>query len=276
MLMQVQRFRCAVCPCASMCDHGTGSCELRLRSLTFGFEFNQTLAHTILPPHLRHLSFGDRFNQSLDSTMLPIHLRTLAFGDRFNQRLNQVLWPQDLEKLIFRRDFNQPLDGLANLPNLGTLMLGQKFNQVLPAADSPAVLSGSEPAQEQSTSLFPRLHTLVLGDSFSHSLEHHLSSLKSLSLGRQNPSAYADVPSAAHLSRSLPLNLEDLTVGGLAPESFMVFPSALQSLTLRSGSPLHLVGLPHLRILILGEGFKDHPSGLLFLVLVFFACTNEA
>merc|ERR1711862_641086 len=64
-----------------------------LRSLTFGYYFDQSLANAILPVGLQRLTFGDYFNQSLDGATLPSGLRSLTFGESFNQSLANILLP---------------------------------------------------------------------------------------------------------------------------------------------------------------------------------------
>lgn len=90
-----------------------------LKSLSFGWRFNQSLEHVRLPAGLRHLSFGENFNESLERVKLP-QLETLSFGEGFNQAgagcqkdvledLARVALPSSLRSLSFGRDFNRRL-----------------------------------------------------------------------------------------------------------------------------------------------------------------------
>ena len=78
----------------------------KLRSLTFGEHFNQSLQQVILPPFLEHLTFGYRFNEALQGVDLPKSLRSLTFGSLFNRSLEEVVLPMDMETLTFGFCFN--------------------------------------------------------------------------------------------------------------------------------------------------------------------------
>ena len=108
-----------------------------LREMTFGNDFDQSLAGLKFPSRLQHLTFGDQFNQSLDQTALPANLRSLTFGVNFNQDLQQIRLPSRLQSLTFGWDFNQSL-AFVDLPeSLRSLSFGYSFDQSIACLNCP-------------------------------------------------------------------------------------------------------------------------------------------
>ena len=77
-----------------------------LKTLTFGANFNQSLARVALPSTLQSLTFGREFNQSLERVTLPSSLKTLTFGANFNQSLKRVSLPSTLQSLALGDGFH--------------------------------------------------------------------------------------------------------------------------------------------------------------------------
>lgn len=160
-----------------------------LRELTFGNDFDESIAGLKLPSGIEILSFGDRFNQPLDRANLSENLRSLTFGVNFNQNLEHVLLPHRLQSLTFGWDFNQSLS--CALPeSLRSLTFGYSFDQSIACLNCPKGLEhlsfgfcfnhplGGDP--------FPsNLKTLSFGHDFNQSLEGVTfpSSLQSLTFG---------------------------------------------------------------------------------------------
>jgi hypothetical protein len=76
--------------------------------LTFGREFNQSLAVGVLPSTLTHLTFGFHFNQSMESGVLPASLTHLAFGHYFRQPLAAGVLPATLTHLHLEDNYRCP------------------------------------------------------------------------------------------------------------------------------------------------------------------------
>lgn len=99
-----------------------------LLNLTFG-RFDQSLHQLTWPPGLQCLSFGHHFNQSLEQITFPESLQSLSFGDHFNQSLQQVVWPKHLQSLKFGDHFNQSLEGVLWPSRLQKLTFGKAFDR---------------------------------------------------------------------------------------------------------------------------------------------------
>eukprot|EP01133_Synstelium_polycarpum_P004118 gene4118-4808_t len=56
-------------------------------NLTFGYHFDQPIAHGSLPDGLTSLTFGGCFNQPIAPGVLPNGLTSLTFGRAFNRRI---------------------------------------------------------------------------------------------------------------------------------------------------------------------------------------------
>ena len=82
-------------------NRGLGSLRLPrgLLDLTFGDDFNQRFDIT-LPGKLRSLTFGRAFDQSLDEVSLPSSLRRLTFGTAFGQGTDRIALPEELSDLV--------------------------------------------------------------------------------------------------------------------------------------------------------------------------------
>jgi hypothetical protein len=106
---------------------------IKLRTLRFGYNFNQVLGPLAGLTNLTTLIFGHRFDQLLDPLALAEleNLTTLIFGYSFNQLLGPLARLINLETLIFGDSFNQVLDPLAGLAKLKTLTFGSDFDQSL-------------------------------------------------------------------------------------------------------------------------------------------------
>ncbi|CAK9070609.1 Regulator of nonsense transcripts 1 (ATP-dependent helicase RENT1) (Nonsense mRNA reducing factor 1) (NORF1) (Up-frameshift suppressor 1 homolog) (mUpf1) [Durusdinium trenchii] len=135
-------------------DHMHATVTDAIASLTFGWDFNQSLKGVTLPSSLQTLTFGSRFNQSLEGVTLPSSLQTLTFGWEFNQGLEGVTLPSSLQTLTFGWEFNQSLEGVTLPSSLQTLTFGDEFNQSLEGVILPS-----------------SLQTLIFGESFDQSLE---------------------------------------------------------------------------------------------------------
>ena len=99
-------------------------------TLTFGWNFNQSLEEVSWPPGLQILTFGGEFNRPERLTW-PSKLQSLTFGFRFNQSLLQVTLPDTLQSLTFGCAFDQSLDGVILPKGLRRLTFGDRFNQAL-------------------------------------------------------------------------------------------------------------------------------------------------
>eukprot|EP00439_Symbiodinium_sp_Y106_P008193 s1649_g1.t1 len=215
-----------------------------LQSLTFGFEFNQSLDGIPLPSNLQSLTFGDDFNQSLDGIQLPSSLQSLTFGDAFNQSLDGIHLPSSLQSLTFGESFNQSLDGIHLPRSLQSLTFGYKFNRSLEGIQLP----GS-------------LQSLTFGSRFNRSLEgiQLPSSLQSLTFGDQFHQSLEGIP--------LPSSLQSLTFGVLFNQSLdgIHLPRSLQSLKFgyvfnRSLEGIQLPG--SLQSLTFGDHFDQSLDGI--------------
>ncbi|CAK9062469.1 unnamed protein product [Durusdinium trenchii] len=152
-----------------------------LQHLKLEAEFNDSLAGLGLPASLRSLTFGYRYNQPLKGVTFPA-LKALNFGGCFNQPLENL--PASLEELTFGRCFDQPL---SNLPKeLRTLRLGELFRSSVKDVMLPNLQDWSfrryivDPLSE--IHLPQTLRHLTLPDFFNQSLQEvefptHLESL---------------------------------------------------------------------------------------------------
>ena len=63
--------------------------------MTFGIDFNTSLADVKLPKDMISLTFGKCFNQPLTEVKLPAGLQQMTFGDNFNRPFAHVLKPRE-------------------------------------------------------------------------------------------------------------------------------------------------------------------------------------
>ncbi|CAK9114319.1 Putative F-box and FNIP repeat-containing protein L60 [Durusdinium trenchii] len=146
-----------------------------LLNLTFG-RFDQSLHQLTWPPGLQCLSFGHHFNQSLEQITFPESLQSLSFGDHFNQSLQQVVWPKHLQSLKFGDHFNQSLEGVLWPSRLQKLTFGKAFDRSLEQVVWPEnldTLSFGERFQQslEGVAWPSALQSLVFGKDFNQSLE---------------------------------------------------------------------------------------------------------
>ncbi|KAM9990918.1 hypothetical protein ACTFIY_006974 [Dictyostelium cf. discoideum] len=100
-----------------------------LKSITFGYEFNQEINENLFPRSLTTLKFGGSFNQKLIPGIFKYQskLISIEFGENFNNKgfplpFNNQVFPNSLQILKFANNFSSPLiDQLSSLPNLTTL-----------------------------------------------------------------------------------------------------------------------------------------------------------
>lgn len=100
--------------------------------LIFGDDFNNQdlwITKDILGKKLRKLSFGFAFNQSLGKNILPKHLQELIFGYRFSKPLTDIVFPRSLKKLVFGYSFNQQIFRKKLPESLEILQFGYCFDQ---------------------------------------------------------------------------------------------------------------------------------------------------
>eukprot|EP00434_Breviolum_minutum_P030039 symbB.v1.2.026561.t2/scaffold2666.1/size75462/1 len=195
--------------------------RLRLQSLTFGDQFNQSLDDVTWPAGLQSLTFGWGFDQNLDQVTWPACLQSLTFGHRFNQSLDNVTWPAGLQSLTFGEDFHQSLDNVTWPAGLQSLTFGNLFNQNQDNVTWPVRLlsltSGNLFNQNQDNVTWPvRLLSLTFGG------------LQSLTFGDffdQDFGSFDNVTWSA--------GLESLTFGMYVNQSLdnVIWPAGLQSLT---------------------------------------------
>lgn len=96
-----------------------------LKSLTFGWEFDQLLEPGVLPDSIQYLKFGNWYKQPFTKDVLPKSLKYLIFNGHFNCEFDKDVLPNGLKHLTLSVEYNQPFAANA-LPNsLKTL----KFNE---------------------------------------------------------------------------------------------------------------------------------------------------
>jgi len=194
-----------------------------LKSIHFGFSFNQYLDNSSLPKNLTKIIFGSMFNQFLDKNVLPDNLTELIFDSysRYNNTFVRNVLPKSLVKLTLGYKFNQPIyeDVLPcslkylkfgsyfnqnivprSLPeNLEHLIFGERFNQQILANTLPFKLThltfGESwnpcPQFPISDNIFPPgLIELNFGQSFNRAWDkfmylENMKNLKKLSIGRK-------------------------------------------------------------------------------------------
>ncbi|CAK9102984.1 unnamed protein product, partial [Durusdinium trenchii] len=157
-------------------DHMHATVTDAIASLTFGYEFNQSLEGVTLPSNLQTLTFGREFNQSLEGVTLPSSLQTLTFGREFNQSLEGVTLPSSLQSLAFGYQFNQSLEGVTVTSRLQTLTFSDNFNQSLEGVTFPSSVQtltfGGQFNQSLVGVTFPSsLQTLTFGCQFNQRLQ---------------------------------------------------------------------------------------------------------
>jgi hypothetical protein len=110
-----------------------------LAELSFGVDFNQTIAEGVLSGSLTQLSFGQNFNQAIEEGVLPDSLALLSFGRFFNQPIAEGVLPNSLKQLEIGQNFNQPIAEGVLPDSLTQLSFGRNFNQPI----TEGVLPGS-------------------------------------------------------------------------------------------------------------------------------------
>lgn len=142
------------CPAKSL---GDGSdLPAGLTALTFGREFNRTLAGLEWPPKLERLTLGSKFNREIIAdaagggwgrgtctagnnkisrikfsrynflrNKLPASLLELTFGKHFNKPLPKTGLPEGLVSLTLGRNFDRSLDGVVWPSGLKVVKLGK-------------------------------------------------------------------------------------------------------------------------------------------------------
>ena len=111
-----------------------------LQHLELADRFNESLARVKFPGGIKTIIFGWNFNQSLDEVTLPAGLQTLTLGDHFNESLADVTLPAGLQTVTFGNNFHQCLDEVTLPAGLQTLTLGDHFNESLADVTLPAGL----------------------------------------------------------------------------------------------------------------------------------------
>ncbi|KAM9999919.1 hypothetical protein ACTFIZ_008376 [Dictyostelium cf. discoideum] len=107
-----------------------------LKSITFGYDFNQEIKETALPRSLEYLKFGRLFNQELNENTFKnqINLKSIEFGAKFNNKGKPIkvgVFPKSIESLKFGFHFNSFFDA-HSLPNgLKLIELGSNYYQDL-------------------------------------------------------------------------------------------------------------------------------------------------
>ena len=102
-----------------------------LQSLTFGYDFNESLLGRKLPERLLKLTFTGIYNCSLEGLDWPKGLRDLTLGKRFNQSLELVDFPESLRSLTFGDEFNRSMHAVSLPSSLQSLHFGNNFDQTL-------------------------------------------------------------------------------------------------------------------------------------------------
>ena len=229
-----------------------------LRSLAFGYMFNQNLVGVNWPPDLRSLAFGHRFNRAMQHVDLPKTLEYLSFGHNFNQSLEATILPSTLQHLQFGDMFNQPLDHMA-FPNLSSLVFGDAFNQSLKNVGLPVLESMTLGLSFNQVIDWPEgLQSLSLGSVFEHTLDHLPETLRELSCRRIYQESLDGV--------ELPSQLQSLRFGHSFDLSLdgVKLPSTLQHLEFGYGfnQPLDQVTFPTLKTLTFAGGFNQNLCNL--------------
>lgn len=83
---------------------------VNLKSLTFGYDFDQIFNPADMPPNLVELFLGYKFNKQINLTGL-LSLKILEFGRHFDQSIENML-PNSLEKLTLDKSFTNMIDNL--------------------------------------------------------------------------------------------------------------------------------------------------------------------
>eukprot|EP00438_Fugacium_kawagutii_P008089 Skav222110 [mRNA] locus=scaffold1181:188992:192195:- [translate_table: standard] len=166
-----------------------------LQSLTFGKAFNKSLEHVTLPCSLKSLTFGHRFNQSLQGVTFPNNLQILTLGAGFVQNFQDVSLPEGLKSLSFGAGFNQNLDLITWPSGLESLSFGELFDQPLHRVSWPCGLQvlvlGAAFNQSLDLVSWPKsLRHLTLGEEFDQTLENV--TLPGLELPGISPTAQLD------------------------------------------------------------------------------------
>ena len=134
-----------------------------LKSISFGYEFNQNIDNVSFPKGLTHLKFGQSFNQGIEYPVtFPESLTHLKFGDSFNQKI--AYFPKSLTHLKFGRSFGRSLVeslGRSFTHNIGMLASLKNLTHLTLKGYNQAIGPGVLPA---------RLTHLTLGPDFEHTL----------------------------------------------------------------------------------------------------------
>ncbi|CAN0528212.1 unnamed protein product, partial [Ectocarpus sp. 8 AP-2014] len=110
----------------------------QLKRLVFALDMPVNVA--TWPASLQQLSFGDDFNQSIAEVVWSASLTQLSFGREFDQPVVGVVWPASLQQLSFGSAFNQPIVGVAWSASLKKLSFAHRFNQPIVEVVWPASL----------------------------------------------------------------------------------------------------------------------------------------
>lgn len=253
-----------------------------LRELHLGYKYDLPLCQIYFPPGLATLALGDKFQHEIKYGDLPDSLLTLIIGQHYNHRL---ILPSKLKTLRFKPDgsFNVPLPHLP--PTLTELDLGDAYTHQIPGSTALRKLSFGEHGEfnrrlqlpstltELNLSLmfnqpleeslkYTRLHRLVLGNKFNHSILPGTlpMSLRELHFGRN-----FDTPL---IPGSFPSFLEKLHFNSLArfdhPIGLGVLPESLIELRFgqRSSFNSTILWLPNsLKVIQFGLNFhRDIPN----------------
>ncbi|KAN0011837.1 hypothetical protein ACTFIU_007408 [Dictyostelium citrinum] len=105
-----------------------------LKSITFGYDFNQEIKETALPRSLESLKFGRLFNQELNNNTFKnqINLKSIEFGARFNNKGRPIrvgTFSKSIESLRFGFHFNSFFEPYSLPSGLKSIELGSSYYQ---------------------------------------------------------------------------------------------------------------------------------------------------
>jgi len=99
---------------------------LHIKSLTFGYCFNEPIKYYNIPLGVIHLTFGCHFNQPINDC-IPSSVTHLTFGSYFNQPIKDCI-PFSVTHLTFGYLFNQQIKDCIPL-SVTHLIFGYLYNQ---------------------------------------------------------------------------------------------------------------------------------------------------
>jgi hypothetical protein len=108
-----------------------------VKSIQFGYEFDQSLDNINFPDSLEIIKFGSKFNKSLDNVKFPDSVKEISFGEDnnwsdFNQSIKNIVFPASLKKFINFGECSDEIEDIQFPKTIEIIKLGRNEDDCNP------------------------------------------------------------------------------------------------------------------------------------------------